>query len=148
MTGTFKEGEGGVTNGDIDLLFEDVDNELKHNISVWSKARFDLAKLIQRLTNLTEQLEFHHGSVAQTSFGFSQVGENNGGPGPRTGEAVSNNAALASRSQQTASQPAAPVAKKEKECADGLGRASFGSRPTAQTGQSTGASSRPPTKRG
>lgn len=75
-----ERGEGGVTAGDIDLLFEDADNELRELVSFTSRYKFQLSKLMQKLTNMVEQLEFHHGSkMAQAPLPFPEVGKGNGG---------------------------------------------------------------------
>lgn len=117
--GTIQGGEGGVTAGDVALLFEDADNELKNLQSFIAKLKFDFHKLRAKLTQLQEQLEFHYGSVPETATPVPQMGESNGGE--RGGGASGSNlrqqqsTAVASRSTKARVKAPPSPAKKEKE---------------------------------
>lgn len=114
--GTIEGGEGGVTAGDIDLLFEDADNELRHLMSAVAKLKFDFHKCRAKFENLVERYEFHaSGTTSGAGQPLSEMGDSDDRrrPGRRTGRQQA--FFVASRSPKTSSTPKAPKVKKEKE---------------------------------
>lgn len=80
--GTIQGGEGGVTKGDIDLLFEDTDNELRELVSIVSRFKFSIAKLASKMQALAEQYEYHvAGEVPRASKPLQDLGGTDGSRG-------------------------------------------------------------------
>jgi len=134
---TIEEGEGGVTKGDIDLLFEDADNELRFIIAETSKLKYALNKLLHKFSALVEQYEYHAaGQVSGTGQAVQKMGGGHGGGG--TGGRALRQQQLFDRPSRPQDQKtqagASPEAKKEqKECVAGLNLGSSGSRRAAST---------------
>lgn len=137
---TIEEGEGGVTAGDIDLLFEDADNELKFIISEVSRAKFVLSKLLTKFHSLVEQYEYHvSGQLSHKDGPLFSVDQSDGARS-HSRETDVEPKAVAGRSPQTSSQKATlPEAKKEKECVAGLNQGSSGFRRRPPTASVTSA---------
>lgn len=113
---TIEEGGGCVTEGDIHLLFEDVEREFAAMMSHNARGHFLASKLLQRLQNLLEVYgsNYDASTLPGKSGTLPAMGESNG-RGGTSGRAQRQGVAVASRSPKGQGSPPPQEAEKEKE---------------------------------